>query len=581
MKRFAALMLALTVFACCLGFKGRPASAAPVSAPVRTGSVLKAAPQYYTTQAYSSSVYYNNLCEVRLTGNQRLDIINAALSQVGYHEGDSTAQLNGANIYGSHNYTEYCYWYGVNVLGHSEGFYHEWCAIFTAWSARQARIPTTIINNACYAHAGMNPFYFNVVFHPRGTYVPRTGDLIFYDWAYNGKDWDHVGIVTFVQNGRVHTVEGNASDQVLQRDISIYDTEIQGYGAPFYVDSPASASEVSSYPVPAGNLSYGCSGDEVKWLQAALLHLGIPCPIDGYFGSNTLRQLKWFQYLCGMTQDGICGPNVKAAIQYALSRNNINSDDPSQYPIPTRVLSVGCTGNDVKWLQAALKQLGAAITVDGEFGGGTRQKVIWAQQRFGLTQDGVCGPALVNCLRSAIGGGGSSGGGSSGGGGTEPSDYPVPERLLKYGMTGDDVKWLQAVLKKNGYEMNVTGYFGDKTKNAVMGIQSRYGLTADGMVGSVTLAKLKTLVNGPGGGSSGGGEAIPYPEPTRVLRRGMTGDDVMWLQAALKKLGYSIIVDGNFGSGTETVLKNFQSSSGLVPDGVCGPATRGALKSRI
>ena len=57
-------------------------------------------PVYTPSSYYMSSVYYSNLCDVKLTGNQRLDLINVALSQVGYHEGNSVGQLDGANTSG-------------------------------------------------------------------------------------------------------------------------------------------------------------------------------------------------------------------------------------------------------------------------------------------------------------------------------------------------------------------------------------------------------------------------------------------------------------------------------------------------
>jgi peptidoglycan hydrolase-like protein with peptidoglycan-binding domain len=63
---------------------------------------------------------------------------------------------------------------------------------------------------------------------------------------------------------------------------------------------------------------------------------------------------------------------------------------------------VGCTGDDVKWLQAALKQLGFTITVDGIFGNGTKGTVIQFQRYNGLTQDGIVGPATRTALKNAV-----------------------------------------------------------------------------------------------------------------------------------------------------------------------------------
>lgn len=63
-----------------------------------------------------------------------------------------------------------------------------------------------------------------------------------------------------------------------------------------------------------------------------------------------------------------------------------------------------------------------------------------------------------------------------------------------------------------------------------------------------------------------------------ALKNGSNGDDVKRLQEALKQKGfYAGIVDGDFGGGTETAVKNFQASKGLGADGVAGVLTKAAL----
>lgn len=58
-----------------------------------------------------------------------------------------------------------------------------------------------------------------------------------------------------------------------------------------------------------------------------------------------------------------------------------------------------------------------------------------------------------------------------------------------------------------------------------------------------------------------------------TLRFGDTGDDVKALQ---RKLG-TVAVDGNFGPRTQTAVKNFQRTHGMVDDGIVGPYTWKAL----
>jgi len=64
------------------------------------------------------------------------------------------------------------------------------------------------------------------------------------------------------------------------------------------------------------------------------------------------------------------------------------------------------------------------------------------------------------------------------------------------------------------------------------------------------------------------------------LRPGDEGERVRQLQEELVALGYSTGgVDGKFGPATEQAVRDFQTSSGLVVDGVAGVATLAALSS--
>ena len=60
----------------------------------------------------------------------------------------------------------------------------------------------------------------------------------------------------------------------------------------------------------------------------------------------------------------------------------------------------------------------------------------------------------------------------------------------------------------------------------------------------------------------------------RVLRAGMSGTDVMEVQALLTKLGYDPgQIDGIFGLKTQRAVKQFQRNFGLLPDGIIGANT--------
>jgi len=64
----------------------------------------------------------------------------------------------------------------------------------------------------------------------------------------------------------------------------------------------------------------------------------------------------------------------------------------------------------------------------------------------------------------------------------------------------------------------------------------------------------------------------------RTLQDGSSGPDVVLLQTRLKDRGFPPgAIDGEFGPGTQAAVLAFQSSEGLLADGVVGPRTASAL----
>lgn len=67
-------------------------------------------------------------------------------------------------------------------------------------------------------------------------YVPFPGDIIFFTNSNNF--YYHTGIVEFVKDGVVHTIEGNSNDCVRRVEYSIIDSKINGYGVNGGIISP-------------------------------------------------------------------------------------------------------------------------------------------------------------------------------------------------------------------------------------------------------------------------------------------------------------------------------------------------------
>ena len=127
--------------------------------------------------ANPAGVPYRNTYEN--TGDQRKDILNIALSQMGYTEK-------------TRNDTKFGDW----------GNYprQPWCANFVSWCARQAEVSQDILKKSPRAR----PDYFEVESFPGTQYTPQPGDLFF------TKELTHVGFVWYVEGEFFYTIEGNA-----------------------------------------------------------------------------------------------------------------------------------------------------------------------------------------------------------------------------------------------------------------------------------------------------------------------------------------------------------------------------------
>ena len=137
----------------------------------------------------------------------------------------------------------------------------------------------------------------------------------------------------------------------------------------------------------------------------------------------------------------------------------------------------GCTGDAVKTLQDKLNALGYnSGSVDGIFGAKTYAAVTAFQKANSLGVDGIVGKLTWAKLYDA----------------TPVNVTPVTTQpMLRTGSRGDAVRKLQELLNAKGYTCgSVDGIFGSKTYAAVLAFQKANGLGADGIVGSLTWAKL-------------------------------------------------------------------------------------------
>jgi N-acetyl-anhydromuramyl-L-alanine amidase AmpD len=126
-------------------------------------------------------------------------------------------------------------------------------------------------------------------------------------------------------------------------------------------------------------------------------------------------------------------------------------------------------------------------------------------------------------------------------GGPAPRVWPTVQR----GQTGERVKTVQYLLREQGQSVTADGNFNAATERAVKKFQTSKGLNADGVVGAKTWEVLVILT-----------------------RLGDSGDAVRAVQSQLVSKGYSLAIDGIFGTSTENAVKSFQSSRSLTADGI-------------
>ena len=150
----------------------------------------------------------------------------------------------------------------------------------------------------------------------------------------------------------------------------------------------------------------------------------------------------------------------------------------------------------------------------------------------------------------------------------EDDDPSAFTRILKKGMSGSDVAWVQSRLMELGYTVSVNNIYDDTTFAAVKAFQQQNGLDADGNAGSQTFQVLK---------SDSARRAGASPLQYSTVRIDQTGSDVKQIQTDLKTLGYPVTVTGEYDEKTHNAVVAFQQRNGLVISGIADALTRQIL----
>lgn len=134
----------------------------------------------------------------------------------------------------------------------------EWCATFVSWLVAHTQYNGQSLNQvinfkSASVYEWVNHFYSTPGLefkyndscskysgkNGQGNYIPKEGDLIFFDWdaAWDGAlppqygPMDHIGIVQRVEDGKIITIEGNSDDIVAERSYSLSSCDVTGFGS--------------------------------------------------------------------------------------------------------------------------------------------------------------------------------------------------------------------------------------------------------------------------------------------------------------------------------------------------------------
>lgn len=235
------------------------------------------------------------------TGNQRIDIVEVAKTQIGYHEGSLEGTTSGSN-----NYTKYNVWNG-KISGYgSNGYGYAWCHAFVSWCANQAGIGTDIVPKTAGTSTGRSFFVNQGTYRQSaangGSYVPQAGDIIYYG---SGSSPSHVGIVSDCDGSTVYTIEGNYSNKVGTRAINLSNSYIIGYGVPNYKELN---------PNPPTNLSITSNDGKYKVGDTVTFTFSYSNATEVYIPIDVNGERKYFidvsgksSYTCSFDTPGVYG----------------------------------------------------------------------------------------------------------------------------------------------------------------------------------------------------------------------------------------------------------------------------------
>lgn len=251
-------------------------------------------------------------------------LINQAKSWIGCKESDGSHKKI-IDAYNAHS---------PLARGYKVKYTDAWCATFVSACAIKCGA-TDIIPTECSCGNMITLMKNKGIWIEDDNITPNTGDIIMYDWDKKDGWPEHVGIVEKVSGGIITVIEGNKSDAVGRRTISVGDASIRGYGRPKYNASSTSSGNTSSGSKIAVDGEWGRNTTKLAQKVFGTEVDGIVSnQFSAYKSQNSgLLTESWefeskpsgysplvkaIQKWCGATQDGHIGPDTIKKIQKKL-----------------------------------------------------------------------------------------------------------------------------------------------------------------------------------------------------------------------------------------------------------------------
>ena len=190
----------------------------------------------YTTHVYvdytDGSVEGFNLGQTRLIPRQVTDQKNRVIRAASNLVGTSTGSAAHQRMVEDYNSVK------PLPVGYAVKNTDDWCDVFVTVVFQREGL-SYLVGRECGVERHIQIFKKLGIWNEDGTTTPQSGDIITFNWdkdTQQNDGWaDHIGIVERVENGWIHTIEGNSSNGVVRRNTyRVGHGNIRGFARPRY-----------------------------------------------------------------------------------------------------------------------------------------------------------------------------------------------------------------------------------------------------------------------------------------------------------------------------------------------------------